>query len=360
MRAAPVILGVAAMLQFCGALPAGALTPPLPTSAHTAWAQDGATPPPPPAPHPKRASADRRTFHARLLQAWSASHSRSPQAGATRSSQVAPGAVPKAVATPGSPADTSRHSQADAAISDTWTADEIKSTEVECDELLASIEAEAERRSPIREGSCGTPVALRVSRIGSRNAIAVEPPAIMNCKMVSRLFQWIETVAQPAAKASLGAAIVRISNASSYMCRNRYNDPAEKMSQHAYANAIDVSVFDLSDGRRIDVKTFWGSVVASRLAAESAALAPTKATLTTRSLTTGLERSRQGDTKKGATPERQAALPVINTPELRFLTELHTGACGIFSTVLGPETNRAHHDHMHLDLTPRRGSAYCQ
>lgn len=358
MRAAPAIVCAAALLHVTAALPVDAMTPPLPVSAHPAWVESGILPPPPPAPHPKRASGERRTFYARLLQSWA-----TPRPGSQRSAdarpQVAPEALAQALPMP-SPQFSNTSEETHAAAAGTWTADEITAAEVECDELLASIEAVAERRPPMREGSCGAAVPLRVSRIGSRSGVAIEPPGLMNCKMASRLFQWIETVAQPAAQASLGAGIVRIANASSYMCRNRYNDPAEKMSQHAYANAIDVSVFELSDGRRIDVKTFWGSIVASRLATESAALTPTKATLTTRAVTAGLDAGQASGIKKNGANERKSSSSPIITPELQFLTGLHAGACGIFSTVLGPETNRAHHDHMHLDLTPRRGSAYCQ
>jgi hypothetical protein len=48
------------------------------------------------------------------------------------------------------------------------------------------------------------------------------------------------------------------------------------------------------------------------------------------------------------------------SPEASFLRQLHKGACGPFGTVLGPEANDAHRDHFHLDLAPRRRSAYCE
>lgn len=46
--------------------------------------------------------------------------------------------------------------------------------------------------------------------------------------------------------------------------------------------------------------------------------------------------------------------------EATFLRHLHRGACGPFGTVLGPEANDAHRDHFHLDLAPRRRSAFCE
>ncbi|NJO33319.1 MAG: extensin family protein [Rhodospirillales bacterium] len=48
------------------------------------------------------------------------------------------------------------------------------------------------------------------------------------------------------------------------------------------------------------------------------------------------------------------------TKEGAFLRRLHRGACGIFSTVLGPEANEAHRNHFHFDLAPRRRNAFCE
>jgi hypothetical protein len=47
--------------------------------------------------------------------------------------------------------------------------------------------------------------------------------------------------------------------------------------------------------------------------------------------------------------------------EAAFLRRLHSGACGTFTTVLGPDANEAHRNHFHFDLaTRRRGAAFCQ
>ena len=43
-----------------------------------------------------------------------------------------------------------------------------------------------------------------------------------------------------------------------------------------------------------------------------------------------------------------------------FLRKTHETACSIFSTVLGPEANEAHRNHLHFDLAPRRGGALCE
>jgi hypothetical protein len=43
-----------------------------------------------------------------------------------------------------------------------------------------------------------------------------------------------------------------------------------------------------------------------------------------------------------------------------FLQRLHEGACGPFTTVLGPEANEAHRNHLHFDLETRKRGAFCQ
>ena len=43
-----------------------------------------------------------------------------------------------------------------------------------------------------------------------------------------------------------------------------------------------------------------------------------------------------------------------------FLRELHGKSCNLFGTVLGPEANNAHRNHMHLDLAERRNGAFCR
>ncbi len=54
-----------------------------------------------------------------------------------------------------------------------------------------------------------------------------------------------------------------------------------------------------------------------------------------------------GEEKTSAiTPPIQRA----TTPQARFLVTVHKAACSLFSTVLGPDANAAHHDHFHLDL----------
>jgi len=142
-----------------------------------------------------------------------------------------------------------------------WSQEAIQSAAKECDELLSSIVAEAQPQGPLRQGICGSAMPVALSAVGgdgNAGEVSLKPAALLNCPMVSRVYRWLETVAQPAAQRFFNARIVRLRNASSYVCRNRYNDPAAKISEHAFANALDVAAFELSDGRVIDVRSYWG------------------------------------------------------------------------------------------------------
>jgi hypothetical protein len=341
-----------------------------------------------PMPHPVRASAMRRTAYREMMRTWAQetatlskrtallprSQPGTDDAAAqdTANSRDRVGAAmphrPAAAVANAQSADTSRDdTQAADAPLESWSAQDIAAAEQQCDSLLASVAAETDRLGPLRHGACGLPLPLKLKRIGSGQGLSITPPVTTNCAMAARLYQWLETIAQPAAKLVLKSSIVKIRSASSYMCRNRYNDPAQKISEHAFANALDIAAFELADGRMIDVKTYWGLVLESAEAAKSAQdkakqmrepseRAPGIKTrhLAVRAVTSGLADARSARTSTADT------IQIPETAELTFLRALHAGACGLFSTVLGPNANRAHHDHFHLDLKIRRGSAYCE
>ncbi len=77
--------------------------------------------------------------------------------------------------------------------------------------------------------------------------------------------------------------------------------------------------------------------------------------------TTQMQKLGRGDDSRRkaipvSAPREEPRLP----SEASFLRRLHKGACGPFGTVLGPEANEAHRDHFHLDLAPRKRSAFCE
>ena len=123
------------------------------------------------------------------------------------------------------------------------------------------------------------------------------------CPLANRFAGWARFGVDRAARQILGSPLVRIETMGSYACRNVAG--TDHRSAHATGKAIDVSGFDLADGRRITVL---------------------------------------GDWYAGTPQERQ------------FLKVIHQSACKRFGTVLGPDYNPAHHNHFHVELSP---GAFC-
>jgi len=194
----------------------------------------------------------------------------------------------------------------------------------------------------------------------------VSPPAVVNCSIVTKLHDWIRDSLQPAAERDLRSRITRIVTASSYDCRNRIGSTNTRISEHAYANAIDISAVVTADGRTIDVLTNWGPTTRD-LQKQSANADAGRAEAKAKDMKGERERtpSRKEASGRRRSDERKTMtdVPVISeprTPEAAFLRDVHAGACRVFGTVLGPEANEAHRNHLHLDLARRRRSAFCE
>jgi hypothetical protein len=128
--------------------------------------------------------------------------------------------------------------------------------------------------------------------------VALRPSALLRCEMIPGVEQWLAEVVQSGARRHFAQPVVEIKVAASYSCRTRNGIAGAKISEHAYANALDVSGFQLADGRWVSVKQgWWGS------------------------------------------PRERA-----------FLRDVHAGGCEIFTTVLGPHADVYHRDHFHFDL----------
>lgn len=188
-----------------------------------------------------------------------------------------------------------------------WTEAEIKAADAACAKLLGGTPMAFEKLPPIREGVCGDPAPILLKGFSDAPNLSVRPPATVNCKLTAALRKWFTDVVQPRAKELLHANVIRLNNASAYVCRTRYSDPTQRMSEHAYANAFDVSEFITAKGERITVLEHWNA---------------------------GDERA-------------------------QFLKDIHAGACKIFGTTLGPEANEAHRNHFHFDMAKRRGGGLC-
>jgi hypothetical protein len=220
----------------------------------------------------------------------------------------------------------------------TWPDADIIAALEECVRLLTPVgdDDEVEVSKPIRNGPCGTPAPVILKRVAG---VELSPSALVNCRIAAKLHQWMKQTVQPTAEELLGAPIRRIVTASAYMCRQRIGTTGDRPSEHSFANALDISAFVTADGRSIDVLTGWGQTARDRQAQAKS------------------DKAAGGD----ARPLRDAGpADRSETAEGQFLRRMHEGACAVFGTVLGPEANEAHRNHLHLDLAARRHSAFCE
>ena len=139
-------------------------------------------------------------------------------------------------------------------------------------------------------------------RVG-QEPIRLSPAApLMTCRLTAALALWTEQSVRPAARELLGSDVVRIDHYGTFACRRVYGRAEGRVSQHAHAEAVDIAAFRLADGRRIEVLKHW----------------------------------------PGA------------GPEAAFLRRVRHEGCGLFRVVLSPEYNRAHANHLHLDMSSYR------
>jgi hypothetical protein len=190
--------------------------------------------------------------------------------------------------------------------------------------LLSGVDAEMTPMQPIRSGRCGAAAPMTVRSIGRAPRVQLSPPLPLTCAMIKALHGWLGSSVQPTAMATLGRPVERLSGISSYQCRNQIGDPATAgdLSEHALVNAIDIATFVLIGGATVDVRRHWGST-------RRDPAPPATGSAAGSSRPDGAER-----------------------PERRFLKAVHAGACKIFGTTIGPESNEAHRDHLHLDMAP--------
>lgn len=285
-----------------------------------------------------------------------------------------------------------------------WSDEEIKAALQDCIRLLGPAVVELEVEAPIRAGACGAPALVLLKRVGPAPGVEMRPAMTVNCAVAARTAEWIDKVVQPAARDLLGSTVAALSGTSGYQCRFRNNAIAGKMSEHAFANAMDVLGFVLADGRRVDVLAHWGPTGRDIEAAAGAAAgggekpeprengdngaaeATSKAKPAKDSPRTRKEKEKRkkrvqepkaeedgapepvepvskgkgGRDRKGREDRVPVAATVPDPAEKAFLLRVHKGSCGMFTTVLGPEANEAHRDHFHLDLAARKRRAYCQ
>lgn len=152
------------------------------------------------------------------------------------------------------------------------------------------------------EGACGVADAVQVQSVAG---VRLAPEPTVTCGTARALHDWVTREVQPAAEA-IGARLAGLEIAAHYTCRNVNRSERGKLSEHAYGRAIDIAAFALDDGRRVTVAQDWGAPVTGWM--------------------------------------------------LRWV---RAGACGHFTTTIGPGSDAFHEDHFHFDMAERR-NPYCK
>jgi hypothetical protein len=145
---------------------------------------------------------------------------------------------------------------------------------------------------------CGWQVARVV--YGSEAGKLSPGEANMQCPLAIGTYMWLREI-NASAREHLGVELKQVYHVGTYSCRRQNGNASGRWSEHAFANAWDITGFQLSDNRVISVLNDWN----------------------------GEDKARR-----------------------KFLREVRDKACKIFRVTLSPDYNRAHRDHFHVDMGP--------
>jgi hypothetical protein len=152
--------------------------------------------------------------------------------------------------------------------------------------------------------ACGVDDPVRIVSVAG---VRLSEPALLGCPTARRLADWLTGVVRAEALEHLQSQVAEVRVMGSYACRARNHAADGRLSEHARGRAIDIGGFTLSNGQQVTVARDWGK-----------------------------------------------------NPKGDFLRRIWRKGCGVFQTVLGPDADRHHHDHLHLDTSPRRSEPYCR
>ncbi|WP_281972646.1 extensin family protein [Ruegeria faecimaris] len=150
--------------------------------------------------------------------------------------------------------------------------------------------------------ACGIKEAVQITSV---SGVALSRPSTMDCGTAIALNQWVEKSVKPTFKRR--GPVVELQVAAHYACRTRNNHKGARISEHGKGRAIDISGFKMANGEVVTVLNGWRK-----------------------------------------------------NPSKKQLTKIWRAACGPFGTVLGPNADRYHRDHFHLDTARYRRGPYCR
>ena len=163
-----------------------------------------------------------------------------------------------------------------------------------CLNSLSSYPIEFELAEDKEEGKCKVVNSVEVKKVGR---IRFSDPVVMTCSLAESMISWEKEVQEEALNI-FNSPVSHLSHFGTYSCRENRSMP-EVLSEHAYANAIDVSGFGLENGDFVSVLKDWNAPADDRKA--------------------------------------------------KFLRNVAQKACDPFSLVKSPRSDKLHKDHFHLD-----------
>lgn len=154
---------------------------------------------------------------------------------------------------------------------------------------------------PIRgPGECGAEdlVSLEAVVLADGRKVSVKPAATLRCPMARAIADWVRADVNDAVRAQ-GQQLAEIDNFDSYECRGRNRVQGARVSEHGKGNALDIRGFRLASGDMLSL--------------------------------------------------------TARTAPQAFRERIRQSVCARFMTVLGPQSDGYHEDHVHVDLAQRRG-----
>jgi hypothetical protein len=164
----------------------------------------------------------------------------------------------------------------------------------------AGVEFDVAAMPASSNAACVIEAPLRIKSIKARSraggTILLPDGPIVSCAFAERFAGWLGELAAPLIAGRFSAEVKSVRTGPGYECRNRNRAVEGKLSAHALGKAVDISGFELVNGKTLPVKP-------------------------------------NGDDATRAA-----------------IDAMRTAACGWFTTVLGPGSDAAHTDHMHVDI----------
>jgi hypothetical protein len=143
-----------------------------------------------------------------------------------------------------------------------------------------------------------TPVRLKAVPVPTKpeTTVRLANQPVLACRFAGPFGHWIGDLVAPLVAGIKGSELKAVQTGPGFECRTRSRATTGKLSAHAQGLAIDIVGFDLANGATLRIK------------------------------------------------------PEANNAPDPALAAMRTAACGWFTTILGPGSDVAHQDHLHVDI----------